>query len=80
MKQKIFFGGAFLLLIWAGINFFQSPEKYLLKKTKDLIDLGSKVDPKWGLSSKVAEINKYIHYDMRLKAEYEGQLYQACPL
>ena len=79
MKQKIFIVGVFLALIYGGLQVFKTPEKYLLKKTKHLIHLGSQIDSKFGLSSasKISEINKYIHYDMRLKAEYEGRVYQA---
>ena len=79
MKQKIFIVGIFLGLIYGGLQIFKTPEKYLLKKTKQLIHLGSQVDSKFGLplASKISEINKYIHYDMRLKAEYEGRVYQA---
>ena len=79
MKQKVFIVGVFLALIYGGLQIFKTPEKYLLKKTKHLIHLGSKVDSKFGLSlaSKVSEINKYVHYDIRLKAEYEGRVYQA---
>lgn len=79
MKQKIFIVGVFPALIYGGLQIFKTPEKYLLKKTKHLIHLGSQVDSKFSLSSasKVSEINKYIHYDIRLKAEYEGRVYQA---
>ncbi|MCZ0931962.1 MAG: hypothetical protein OXJ52_02290 [Oligoflexia bacterium] len=58
---------------------FQNPEKYLKKKTEYLIKLSSvkssKVD--MALISQVTKIAKFIHYDVQVKAEYEGQVYQA---
>ena len=58
---------------------FQSPEKYLKKKTEYLIGLASvkssKVD--MALLSQVTKIAKFIHHDVQVKAEYEGQIYQA---
>ena len=66
-------------VFYGGFKFFQGPEKYLLKKTKHLIFLGSQVGNSISLSSsmKLSEISKYIHYDLQLEAEYEGRVYKA---
>lgn len=71
--------GVLIAVVYGVFHFFKTPEKLLLKKTKHLIALGSQVDAKFSLSSasKVSEINKYIHYDVQIKAEYEGRFYQA---
>lgn len=78
MKQ-VLVAGFFASVFYGGLQFFKSPEKYLLKKTKHLIQLASQTDAKLSLSlaRRVSEINKYIHHDLRLKAEYEGRIYQA---
>ncbi|MDE0092525.1 MAG: hypothetical protein OXN83_04495 [Oligoflexia bacterium] len=78
MKAFIIF--AFLAVSGFGLyKFFQSPEKYLKKKTEYLINLSSvensKVD--MALMRKVAKMAKFIHYDVQVKAQYEDQVYQA---
>ena len=82
MNQKVVILGFLIVVFYAGLQLFNSPEKYLLKKTKHLIRLGSQVDTKISLSSasKVSEINKYIHHNLQLKVEYEGRIYQASSL
>ena len=78
MKQKILITALLLAVFYGGFKLFQSPEKYLIKKTKRLISLGSQMDKSIGLplSMTVSEISKSIHYDLNFKAEYDGQLYQ----
>ena len=78
MKNFIIF--AFIAVSGFGIyKLFQSPEKYLKKKTEYLIKLssikGAKMD--MALLSKVTKMVKLIHHDVQVKAEYKGQVYQA---
>ena len=79
MKQKILITALLLAVFYGGFKLFQSPEKYLIKKTKHLISLGSQMDKTISLSVglTVSEISKYIHHDLNFKAEYEGRVYQA---
>lgn len=79
MKKNIFLLGVFVFSLWGAFKLFQSPERHLLKKTKHLIGLASQVETKlsFSLASKMAEINKHIHHNVRIRAEYEGQIYQA---
>ena len=73
----------FILALAAFLSFFvwkrlQSPEAYLKKQTKKLIALSSVKNEKGlALISKVSKTDKYIHFDVQLKAEYEGQIYTA---
>ena len=68
---------AFLLMF--GLKWLQGPEKQLQKKTQKLIQLAN-VKPGEStlqLISRVSKMDKYIHFDVKLKAEYEGQIYTA---
>ncbi|MCY4321605.1 MAG: hypothetical protein OXC37_04295 [Bdellovibrionaceae bacterium] len=60
-------------------KFFQSPEKVLEKKTKQLISLSSVKSNtgNMGLISQITKISKYIHYDVQIKAEYNQHNYEA---
>ena len=73
------FLAAGMLLLWFGWKLIQSPEKYLKKKTQKLIALTSVTDSAsdMGWISKVSKMAKYIHFDVRMKAEYEGQIWTA---
>lgn len=65
------------LLFWLVWNFFQSPESYLKKKTQYLIAMVSnkQMASDIALLSQISKIAKYIHFDVHLQAEYEGQVY-----
>ena len=60
--------------IWKKI---QSPEKYLKKQTQKLIALTSikSIKSDIRLLSRISKIAEYIHFDVRWKAKYEGQIY-----
>lgn len=78
-KKIIGFSLAFIVLAFAIYKLLESPEKYLKRKTRELISMVSvqKTKSQMGLISKISKISKYIHFDVRLKAEYEGRIYKA---
>lgn len=61
---------------------FQSPEKYLKKKTEYLISLSSIKNSKMDMAmiSKVTKIAKFIHHNVQMKVEYKGQIFKASSL
>ncbi len=63
------------LLAWRGWLFIQSPETLLKKKTQKLISMASIKSgaSDLALMSHVSQISKFIHFDVRVKAEYQGQ-------
>ena len=62
-------------LVWKS----QSPESYLKKKTQKLIAMTSnpRSSSEIALISKMSKIARFIHFDVRLKAEYKGQIWTA---
>ena len=78
-KMKIFVLLAFTFLAWFGWKLTQSPEKYLKKKSKQLIEMASVKNSNTDMSliSKVSKMAKLIHFDVQFKAEYEGQIFTA---
>ena len=77
--KKIAILSAVLLSLWLAWSFFQPPEFYLKKKTQYLIETASAVSPSGDMAmlSRVSKMAKYIHFDVYLKAEYEGRVYTA---
>lgn len=67
------------LLVFLAYKLLDSPEKYLKRKTQKIISLVSEKHTEINLHliSKVSQIAKYIHFDVHLTAEYEGQVYTA---
>ena len=76
-KMKIFALLFFASLAWFGWKLIQSPEKYLTKKTKELIEMASIENSDTNFISRVSKISKFIRFDVYLKAEYEGQIFTA---
>lgn len=68
-----------ILLAFFSYKLFDSPEKYLKRKTQKIISLVSSENTELDISliSTISKIAKYIHFDVHLKAEYEGQIYRA---
>lgn len=79
IPKPVFYLTGILLSLWLAWSFFQSPESYLKKKTRYLIEMASAGSSVSDLSmlSHVSKMAKYIHFDVHLKAEYEGQIYKA---
>ena len=59
--------------------YFQSEEKWIKKKTQKLIQMASSSGEgsEIALLQQVSKITKFIHFDVRLKALYEGRIYEA---
>ncbi len=69
--------GLALMAFWKVI---QSPESRLKKKSQKLIALasvGGGPQSEMNLISKVSKMAKYIHFDVQVRAEYEGSVYSA---
>ena len=79
MKVIVSLTVAALLAGWFGWKWLQPPETLIKKKTQKLIALSSRTGPasEMGLMSKVSKIDKFIHFDVHVKAEYEGQIWTA---
>ena len=77
MKQLIIYSLIAGLVGFGLYKLFQSPEKYLKKKTEYLIALGS---VKKANISQVTKISKYIHHNVQMKVEYEGHIFKASSL
>ena len=71
------FLAAGIFLSWFGWKFIQSPEKYLRKKTQELIAITSVTGQlsEMDIISKVSKMAKYIYFDVHMKAEYEGRIW-----
>ena len=79
MKKIVSLAVVALIAGWFVWKWLQSPETLIKKKTQKLIALGSRKSPssEIGLISKVSKMDKFIHFDVRVKAEYEGQIWTA---
>ena len=68
----------FTIFIWLAWK-LQSPESYLKKKTQKVITMisNTKANSDMALISKVSKVARFIHFDVRLKAEYKGQIWIA---
>ena len=78
--MKALITGVLIALSGFGLyKLFNSPERYLKKKTEYLISLSSVKSAKGNMAliSQASKISKFIHHDIQVKAEYEGQVYEA---
>ncbi|MBC6414850.1 MAG: hypothetical protein GDA46_00420 [Bdellovibrionales bacterium] len=76
MKKQIVLSIALACSIYGIYKFFESPEKFILKKTKKIIKLSS-LNKEKNKIALISKITKYIKYDAKFTANYEGQIYQA---
>jgi len=75
--KKIFILVLLVVLPWQIWKFFQTSSSYLKKKTEKIIRLSSikPTESDIALYSRVSKIVKYIHFNIQMKAEYEGRIY-----
>lgn len=66
--------GALILGVW---KWLQGPEDYLRKKTQKIIAMTSFKGSDLAVLAQVSKIDKFIHFNVQMTAEYEGQIYQA---
>ena len=68
--------GVVLAFAW---KFFQEEERWLKRKTQTIIHIASSTGSKADIAllGRVSKIAKYIHFDVRVQAEYEGGVYKA---
>ena len=79
MKKFIVLAVVALIVGWLSWKWLQPPKTLIKKKTQKLIALSSKQSPssEMGIISKVSKIEKLIHFDVYVKAEYEGRIWTA---
>lgn len=77
MIQKGFFVVLAGLVFFVGKMYFQNEEQWIQKKTKKLIQLVSSTQQgsEVALLKKASKITRFIHFDVRLKVEYQGSVY-----
>ena len=82
MKNLIIYILLPALGIFSLYKLFQSPEKYLKKKTEYLISLSSAKNKKgdMALISKANKITKFIHHNVQMKVNYNGREFKASSL
>ena len=79
MFKKISFFVLAILAFFIIKPYFQSEKEWIKKKTQDLIQMTSSSGGGSDIAflQKVSQITKFIHFDVRLRVNYEGRLWTA---